>query len=114
MQTVLPILMILGGVFATLGIWMPRFRTRWSCTQITCGPVSCAGFGLSFIGIGILFLIEDAAPEPFVILFGFVFIVGWITGALGYGIDRRAFVRNLQEASTPPEPNPEKAPEEIS
>jgi hypothetical protein len=90
MKMISPILMILCGVLAALGIWFPRLRAHWKGTRIPCGPLSCSGFALLFIGGGVVFLVIDSISEGDRIYFGFPAIVGFILAATGYAIDTRA------------------------
>lgn len=81
MKMISPILMILCGVLAALGIWFPRLRAHWKGTRIPCGPLSCSGFALLFIGGGVVFLVIDSISEGDRIYFGFPAIVGFILAA---------------------------------
>src|SRR5262245_40589294 len=84
---------LMVGVFAALGIWFPRFRGHWKGTRMACGPVSCAGLALFFLGLGTAFLFADAVPEKQRIWFIFPIINAWILSGAGYALDARAYSR---------------------
>src|SRR5262245_60651704 len=96
---------IVVGVFAALGVWFPRFRGHWKGTRMTCGPVTCAGFALFFLGLGIAFLCADAVPEHFRIWFTFPVILAWTLTGAGYALDARAYSRNSLSSPLPQRPS---------
>jgi hypothetical protein len=100
-QKIFPIFAIVGGIYAALGIWFPRLRAHWKGSRIPCGPVSCAGFAVFFISLGLCFLVGDAIPERHRIWLFFPVMLSWIVGAIGYALDSRAYARSSPESSTP-------------
>src|SRR5262245_16031972 len=84
---------IIVGVFTALGIWFPRFRGHWKGTLMACGLVSCAGFALFFLSLGMAFLCAEAVPEKHRIWFMFPIISAWILIGAGYALDARAYSR---------------------
>jgi hypothetical protein len=81
--------MIAAGVFAALGIWLPRLRARWRSTRTVCGPVSCAGFALVFMSMGFAFLCAEAVPQGQRNWFGLPMILGVMLVLVGGARDRR-------------------------
>jgi hypothetical protein len=101
MQKIFSIFAVVVGIHAALGIWFPRFRAHWKGTHMACGPVSCAGFALFFIGLGTVFLVGDAVPERYRMGLILPVIVSWLLAAVGYALDSRAYARSSPEPSTP-------------
>ena len=89
-NVIFPVFAIGAGIFSAFGIWFPRFRCHWKGTRMACGPLSCAGFALFFISMGVVFLAVDLVPERHRIWFAFPAIIGWILGAVGYSLDVRS------------------------
>lgn len=94
MQKLLPVCAIAVGIYAALGIWFPRLRGHWKGTRIQSGALSCAGFAIFFLTIGVTFLTAESVPERHRIWFVFPGIIGWILGAAGYTLDVRKHARS--------------------
>jgi hypothetical protein len=118
MKLVFAILATIAGAYCALGIWFPRFRAHWKGTGMTCGPVSCAGFALFLLSFGATLIFVESVPERYKGWFFYLVVIGWILGAIGYVLDRRAhsrtsmvaFVAALPTGSSSAQPIEEKDP----
>src|SRR5260370_42151578 len=95
------ILFIGVGVLCGLGVFFPRFRAHWKGTRVVCGPIGCAGFGLSFISLGVTRFFSDSLSERHRDWLVWSFLAGWIVAIIGFILDRRrakraGMIQNLQ------------------
>ena len=74
-------------------------------TDIICGPLSCAGFGLAFMSIGLLFLCGDTFSRPLAVSVAVAIPFGFVLGVLGRLLDTRAHWRVRKMYRLPNEPH---------
>jgi hypothetical protein len=104
MIIIITIFFIIGGVYSALGIWFPSLRMHWGGGLggrpkkgehvMVCGPVSCAGFTLFFLNLGLAFLCKDVIPKPYVIGLVVCGLCGFILIAVGAALDARVHSRS--------------------
>jgi hypothetical protein len=87
--TVFATLFVAGGAYCGLGAWLPRFHSHWKGSNKVIPPLSCAGFGLFFICLGLLMLCGDSTPRAVAAGLLISAIGGWILIAVGAALDAR-------------------------
>jgi len=88
------VLFIAMGIYSALGAWLPRLRANWKGTNQPVPPLSCAGFGLFFICLGLIMLAGDSISKPVTLALLILGISGWILIAGGAALDARARSRS--------------------
>jgi hypothetical protein len=88
---------IVAGLCSALGAWFPGLAPVWKGSRQSVPSLSCIGFALLLICMGVMFLLRvcrDSIPKLLASVLLITATSGWILIAVGAALDQRARLRS--------------------